>query len=81
LVPSGPHSKLTNAFQKGRRLNHLCYVVPDIEAACAMLRDQGMVLLQTPVEAVPFRPRRIAWLMGTDGIAIELVEPGEEWWA
>jgi hypothetical protein len=40
-----------------------------------------MVLLQTPVEAVPFRPRRIAWLMGTDGIAIELVEPGEEWWA
>jgi methylmalonyl-CoA/ethylmalonyl-CoA epimerase len=56
-------------------------VVPDIEAACAMLRDQGMVLLQTPVEAVPFRPRRIAWLMGTDGIAIELVEPGEEWWA
>lgn len=81
LVPSGPDSKLTSAFQKGRRLNHLCYVVPDIEAACATLRDQGMFLLQAPVESVAFRPRRLAWLMGTDGVPIELVETGEDWWA
>jgi methylmalonyl-CoA/ethylmalonyl-CoA epimerase len=81
LVPSGPNSKLADAFPKGRRLNHLCYIAPDIEAACVALRGQGMFLLQAPVEAVAFRPRRIAWLMGTDGIPIELVEPGEEWWA
>jgi methylmalonyl-CoA/ethylmalonyl-CoA epimerase len=81
LVPSGPDSKLSTALQKGRRLNHLCYVVPNIEAACATLRVQGMFLLQAPIEAVPFTPRRIAWLMGVDGIAIELVETGEDWWA
>jgi methylmalonyl-CoA/ethylmalonyl-CoA epimerase len=81
LVPCGIDSKLSNAFQKGRRLNHLCYVVPEIEAACAMLRDEGLFLLQKPIEAVPFNPRRIAWVMGSDGIPIELVEPGEDWWA
>jgi methylmalonyl-CoA/ethylmalonyl-CoA epimerase len=81
LVPVGPDSKLTAAFEKGRRLNHLCYAVPDIKAACARLRGQGMFLLQAPVESVAFRPRRLAWLMGRDGVPIELVEDGEEWWA
>jgi methylmalonyl-CoA/ethylmalonyl-CoA epimerase len=46
-----------------------------------MLRDEGLFLLQKPIEAVPFNPRRIAWVMGSDGIPIELVEPGEDWWA
>jgi methylmalonyl-CoA/ethylmalonyl-CoA epimerase len=81
LVPCGVDSKLSNAFQKGRRLNHLCYAVPEIEAACSVLRREGLVVLQKPVEAVPFRPRRIAWLMGIDGISIELVESGDDWWA
>jgi methylmalonyl-CoA/ethylmalonyl-CoA epimerase len=81
LGPVGSDSKLTTAFEKGRRLNHLCYAVSDIEAACASLRRQGMFLLQTPVESIAFRPRRLAWLMGRDGVPIELVEDGEEWWA
>lgn len=41
----------------------------------------GMFLFQAPLEAVAFRPWRIARLMGTDGIPVELVEAGEERWA
>jgi methylmalonyl-CoA/ethylmalonyl-CoA epimerase len=33
-----------------------------------------MLILHKPVPAVAFEGRRIAWLMGMDGIPIELVE-------
>lgn len=76
VTPLGPASKLHGALSSGRRLNHLCYAVPELEAACATLRGSGLFLLQGPVEAAAFRPRRIAWLMGKDGIPVELVEQG-----
>lgn len=76
IAADGPASKLTNALKKGGGLNHLCYLVDDIEADCAALRAQGMFLLCAPVAAEAFSGRRIAWLMGTDGIPIELVERG-----
>jgi methylmalonyl-CoA/ethylmalonyl-CoA epimerase len=74
VSPDGPGSKLGNALKKGGGLNHLCYLSEDIERDCARFRDCGMLLLQVPVAAVAFPGRRIAWLMGRDGIPIELVE-------
>ena len=78
VAPDGPTSKLSNAVKKGGGLNHLCYVSPIIDEQCRRLRDMGMVLLQSPVVAKAFSGRRIAWLMGRDGILIELVEPEQE---
>lgn len=78
VAPDRPGSKLSNALSKGGGLNHLCYSPPDIEAACKQLRAEGLILLQAPVAAVAFSGRRIAWLIGRDGIPIELVERGEE---
>jgi methylmalonyl-CoA/ethylmalonyl-CoA epimerase len=78
VAPDGPNSKLANAVNKGGGLNHVCYSTPDIEATCQELRKTGLVLLQKPVEATAFHPRRIAWLMGTDGVPVELVELGQE---
>ncbi|MEX0585921.1 MAG: VOC family protein, partial [Pirellulales bacterium] len=80
VSPNGSDSHLHEALKKGRRLNHLCFVVDDIDAACERLRADGMFLIQAPVEAVAFRPRKIAWLMGRDGVPIELVEAGEHIW-
>jgi methylmalonyl-CoA/ethylmalonyl-CoA epimerase len=74
VTPDGPNSKLSNALKKGGGLNHLCYLSRAIEEDCRRLRDQGMLLLQSPVAAEAFSGRRIAWLMGRDGIPIELVE-------
>ncbi len=78
ITPDGPTSKLSNALKKGGGLNHLCYVSPDIQDECRRLRAAGMLLLQSPVAAQAFPGRRIAWLMGRDGIPIELVEPEPE---
>lgn len=78
VAPDGPKSKLAAAVkQGGGGLNHLCYGVPDIEAAVLRLRDQKMAILCDPVAAVAFPGRRIAWLMGRDRVPIELVEAGE----
>jgi methylmalonyl-CoA/ethylmalonyl-CoA epimerase len=78
VSPDRPESKLSNALRKGGGLNHLCYAVDDIEFACKELREQGMYLLQKPVQAVAFPGRRIAWLIGGDRIPIELVERGPD---
>ena len=76
VAPDGPESKLSNALGKGGGLNHLCYFSETIEEDCRELRGQGMLVLQQPVQAEAFSGRRIAWLMGADGLPIELVEPG-----
>jgi methylmalonyl-CoA/ethylmalonyl-CoA epimerase len=74
VTPDSPNSKLSNALKKGGGLNHLCYVSDHIEEDCAGLRSTGMLVLRSPVAAEAFPGRRIAWLMGQDGIPIELVE-------
>lgn len=80
IASDGPSSKLTNALKKGGGLNHLCYATETIEEDCARLRADGMFVLQSPVPATAFPGRRIAWLMGRDGIPIELVEEGIDCW-
>jgi len=78
VTPDSPDSKLSNALKKGGGLNHLCYTSLAIDEDCRRLREAGMLLLQSPVEAQAFSGRRIAWLMGRDGIPVELLEPGED---
>ncbi|MCE5303097.1 MAG: VOC family protein [Planctomycetaceae bacterium] len=74
VAPDGPQSKLTNALKRGGGLNHLCYQTSELDEDCRRLRDQGMLLLHPPVPAEAFGGRRIAWLMGRDGIPVELLE-------
>lgn len=78
VSPDGPNSKLSNALKKGGGINHFCYSTPCIDDAVLQLWETGMLVLQPPVPAVAFNGRKIAWLMGTDSIPIELVERGPE---
>ncbi|HUD73188.1 MAG TPA: VOC family protein [Dongiaceae bacterium] len=80
VTPDGPASKLTGALKRGGGLNHLCYAVDDIEAACRRLSEGGMLIVQEPVAAVAFPGRRIAWLMGGARVLTELVEEGVDRW-
>ena len=78
VSPDGPESKLSNALKKGGGLNHVCFATVDIEASCTALRAAGAYLVAQPVSAVAFNGRRIAWIMGTDRLLMELVERGPE---
>ena len=76
ISPDGPKSKLANALTKGEGLNHICYATDDIDVDCARLRVDGLIVICDPVRAVAFRGRRIAWLIGSDRVLIELLERG-----
>jgi len=78
VAPDGANSRLASALEKGGGLNHVCYAVDDIDAACQTLRNEGLFLVHAPVPAVSFKGRRIAWLMGKDRLLVELVERGPE---
>ena len=78
VAPDSSHSKLSQAIAKGGGLNHICYAIDDMNAACAKLRGCGMFLVAPPVPAVAFKGRCIAWLMGKDRVITELVERGKE---
>jgi methylmalonyl-CoA/ethylmalonyl-CoA epimerase len=80
ISPDGPESKLVTALKKGGGLNHFCYQTDNIEASYQDLALKAMFILQQPVDAVAFPNRKIAWLMGLDGIPIELVEKGVDLW-
>jgi methylmalonyl-CoA/ethylmalonyl-CoA epimerase len=78
VQPDGPDSNLSKAIEKGGGLNHVCYATDDIETACEALRERGLFLIASPVPAVAFKGRRIAWLMSPDRVITELVESSEE---
>lgn len=78
VAPLDSESRLQGALAANRRLNHLCYSVPELDGTCERLRSEGLFIIQRPVVAAAFAPRRIAWLMDRDGIPIELVERGED---
>jgi len=74
IQPLGERSPIDGNLQKGQTLVHLCFRVPDLEAALQHGRDAGMHQLARPVPAPAFDGRRIAWLFSRTIGLIELVE-------
>jgi methylmalonyl-CoA/ethylmalonyl-CoA epimerase len=60
--------------EKGQGLHHLCYEVKDLNVALEKLRAAGNLLAKPPRPAVAFGGRRIAWLMNSEKLLIELLE-------
>ena len=62
IAPAQAESPVSRFLTKhGAGLHHLCYEVPDIEAASDWLRQAGSVVTCAPVGAVAFAGRRIAF--------------------
>jgi len=78
VAPDSESSKLRQASQKGKKLNHLCYSCENIARMISFMRDSGCFVIQKPVPAVAFDGRLIAWLMTPDGLLTEVVERGPE---
>jgi methylmalonyl-CoA/ethylmalonyl-CoA epimerase len=74
FAPDGLDSKLISAARRGGNLNHLCYTAGPLEQAIAELEESGMRLISEPKAATAFAGRRICWLIGDDGLRIELIE-------
>jgi methylmalonyl-CoA/ethylmalonyl-CoA epimerase len=74
VAPLGPNSPIDRTLKKGGGTYHVCYQVPDINAAIRHLTEQGSSLLSGPVPAVAFEMRPIAWLMTEVYLLVELLQ-------
>lgn len=74
VEPLGDRSPVDSNLQKGQSLVHLCFRVPDLQAALARARQAGLHQITRPVSATAFANRRIAWLFSRDIGLIELLE-------
>ena len=80
LVPTSDDSPISSFLAKrGAGLHHLCFEVPDLEAALAECKAKGMRLIdETP--RIGAHGKRIAFLhpKSTGGVLIELCESRRE---
>ncbi len=60
----------TEPYAGGRNFGHLAFEVDDIYAACARLKDKGVVINRPP------RDGRMAFVRSPDNISIELLQKG-----
>jgi methylmalonyl-CoA/ethylmalonyl-CoA epimerase len=74
VAPLGPTSPIDRILKKGGGTYHVCYQVPDINAAIRHLTEHGSFLVSGPVPAVAFEMRQIAWLMTDANLLVELVQ-------
>ncbi len=74
LEPWGSQSPIDRSVREGVRLLHLCFEVPDLDAALAWCRPAGFHRLGRPVPARPFDDRRIVWVFSKDYGLFELAE-------
>ena len=58
-------------YSGGRNFGHLAYLVDDIYALCARLKEKGVVINRPP------RDGHMAFVRSPDGISIELLQKGE----
>jgi methylmalonyl-CoA/ethylmalonyl-CoA epimerase len=74
VAPLGPNSPIDRILKRGGGTYHVCYQVPDIDAAISHLTEHGSFLISGPVPAVAFEMRKIAWLMTEVDLLVELVQ-------
>lgn len=78
LEPLDDRSPIARNLKDGVKLLHLCYEVPDIQAAIKAGRPQGFHKLSGPVPTPTFGDRKIAWLFSKTYGLFELLEQEPE---
>ncbi|WP_425410671.1 lactoylglutathione lyase [Hyphococcus sp.] len=59
------------SYEGGRNFGHLAYLVDDIYALCARLKDAGVTINRPP------RDGHMAFVRSPDGVSVELLQKGE----
>jgi methylmalonyl-CoA/ethylmalonyl-CoA epimerase len=76
VEPAADDSPVSNFLKKrGSGFHHLCYLVDDIYHMCEYVREQGGIITCTPVPAVAFNGKFVAFVYW-HGTIIEFLEQG-----
>jgi len=74
VEPAGPDSPVSSFLEGRGGLHHLCYEVEDLELHLAFCKSIGTIIIRTPVPAVAFGGRRIAWALTRKRLLLEFLE-------
>ena len=74
VEPIDEKSPVRAFLEKGGGLHHLCYEVKDCEQAIMAMRKLGSMIVKRPKPAVAFQGRKIAWVLTSEKLLIELLE-------
>lgn len=77
IEPAAEDDPISASLQRGTKIVHLCFRVPDMERAIESARDWGFHCVRKPVPAAAFGNRSIAWLFSDVYGLVELLESGE----
>jgi methylmalonyl-CoA/ethylmalonyl-CoA epimerase len=80
IAPLGDQSPVTNAMKSGKNiLNHVAYLVSNLEAEGEKLRDKGCGATSEPKPAVAYGGARVQFWISPLRFMIELIEaPGHQ---
>jgi methylmalonyl-CoA/ethylmalonyl-CoA epimerase len=74
VEPCGPESPVSSFLERGGGLHHLCYEVRDLESHLVFCKSAGSIVIRSPVPAVAFGGRRIAWAVTKNRLLMEFLE-------
>lgn len=74
IEPYGDASPITRSLEKGVKLLHVCYEVPDLQTALQACRKRGFHGISRPVPAIAFDNRKIVWAFSIQYGLFELLE-------
>ncbi|HYZ71433.1 MAG TPA: VOC family protein [Chthoniobacterales bacterium] len=74
VEPSAEDSPVVAFLNRGGGLHHLCYEVDNLELHMQLMRADGSVPARSPLPAVAFDGRRIAWMLTPDRLLLEFLE-------
>lgn len=74
LEPTGDDSPISRSLRNGTKLLHICYEVPDLEAALELCKEVGFHRLLRPLPAPLYGDRRVAWVYSKHYGLFELLE-------
>jgi methylmalonyl-CoA/ethylmalonyl-CoA epimerase len=74
VEPAGPDSPVLSFLEKRGGLHHICYEVDDLVSHLEHCKSNGMIIVRTPVPAVAFGGRHIAWVLTRKRLLLEFLE-------
>lgn len=74
LEPLGDHSPIAGSLRRGTKLLHLCFEVPQLEAALEAGRPAGFHRVSVPVRVPELGARRLVWVYHGHYGLVELIE-------
>jgi methylmalonyl-CoA/ethylmalonyl-CoA epimerase len=74
VEPGEAESPVSHFLGKGGGLHHLCYEVEDLESHLAFCKSVRSMVISSPVPAVAFGGRRIAWVLTRKRLLVEFLE-------